>query len=243
MPELPDLPNTWTIYVDGSKRVSGAGAGVILVSSQGDKMRYVLSMRFANPSNNEAKYEAILHGMHMAEACGTTRIKINGDSNLIAQQVMKECDATCANMITYRAMYEKLEGNFEGCEVTHIGRESNKEVDNLANIGSKCLPIPPRVFFEEIFERSIKIKLAAVDPALATRSGASRSKDTPAAEKEDLSKQTAAVMLVEAVWTKPYLAYLIRGELPEDTIHRRQVMRRSKAFTIIQGELYKRSTT
>jgi hypothetical protein len=50
-------------------------------------------------------------------------------------------------------------------------------------------------------------------------------------------------MLVEAIWTKPYLAYLIQGELPEDPIHRRQVMRRSKAFTIINGELYKRSTT
>jgi hypothetical protein len=41
-------------------------------------------------------------------------------------------------------------------------------------------------------------------------------------------------MLVEAVWTKPYLAYLIRGELPEDTIHHRLILRRSKAFTIIQ---------
>jgi hypothetical protein len=50
-------------------------------------------------------------------------------------------------------------------------------------------------------------------------------------------------MLVKAVWTKPYLAYLTRGELPEDHIHRRQVMRRSKAFTIINGELYKCSTT
>jgi hypothetical protein len=50
-------------------------------------------------------------------------------------------------------------------------------------------------------------------------------------------------MLVEAVWTKPYLTYLLRGELPEDTVHRRQVMHHSKAFTIIQGELYKRSTT
>jgi hypothetical protein len=44
MPELPDLSNTRTIYVDGSKRVSGAGAGVILVSPQGDKMCYVLRM-------------------------------------------------------------------------------------------------------------------------------------------------------------------------------------------------------
>jgi hypothetical protein len=156
---------------------------------------------------------------------------------------MKECDATYANMIAYRAMYDKLEGNFEGCEVTHIGRESNEEADNLANIGSKCLLIPPGVFFEEIFERSVKIKPAAIDPALATRSGASRSEDAPAVEKEDLSKQTATIMLVEAVWMKSYLAYLVRGELPEDTIHRRQVMRHSKAFTIIQGVLYKRSTT
>jgi hypothetical protein len=50
--------------------------------------------------------------MRMAKACGATRIKIHGASNLIAQQVMEECDATCANMIAYRATYDKLEGNF-----------------------------------------------------------------------------------------------------------------------------------
>jgi hypothetical protein len=156
---------------------------------------------------------------------------------------MKECDATYANMIAYPAMYNKLKGNLEGCEVTHIGRESNEEADSLANIGSKCLPIPPGVFFEEIFERSIKIKPATINLVLATRSGAGPPKDAPAAEQEDLAKQTAQVMLVEVVWTKPYLAYLLRGELPEDAIHHRQVMRCSKAFTIIQGELYKRSKT
>jgi ribonuclease HI len=242
MPELPDLSNSWTIYVDGSKCVSGAGARVVLISPQGDKMRYILCMRFANPSNNKAKYEAVLHGMRMAKACGATRIKIHGDLNLIAQQVIKECNTTCTNMIAYRAIYDKLEGNFEGYEVTHIGRESNEEADNLANIGSKCLPIPPGVFFEEIFEHSIKIK-PAVDPALATRSGANHLGPTPAAGTDDPPKQTTTVMLVEAVWTKPYLAYLIQGELPEDTIHHRQIMQRSKTFSIIQGEIYKRNTT
>jgi ribonuclease HI len=223
MHELLDLSNSWTIFVDGSKRVSGAGAGVVLVSPQGDKMRYVLRMRFSNPSNNEAEYEAVLHGMRMAKACGATRIKIHGDLNLIAQQVMKECDATCANMIAYRAIYDKLEGEFEGCEVTHISRESNEEADNLANVGSRCLPIPPGVFFEEIFERSVKIK-PAIDPALATRSGAKQTSSTPAVGIEDSSKDAVAIMLVEAVWTKPYLAYLVQGELPEDPIHHRQVM-------------------
>jgi hypothetical protein len=177
-------------------------------------------MRFTNPSNNEAEYEAVLHGMTMAKACGATRIKIHGDSNLIAQQVMKECDATCTNMIAYRAMYDKLEGSFEGCGVTHIGRDNNEEADKLANIGSKCLPIPPGVFFEEIFERSIKIK-PTIDPALATRSGTKQPDHALATRTEDLPKEAASIMLVEAIWTKPYLAYLVRGELPEDPIHRR----------------------
>jgi hypothetical protein len=100
----------------------------------------------------------------------------------------------------------------------HIGRESNEEAANLANIGSKCLPVPPGVFFEEIFERSVKIKPAIVDPVLATRSGTNQPGSASAMEKEEPPKQTATVMLVEAIWKKPYLAYLIRGELPEDAI-------------------------
>jgi ribonuclease HI len=48
-------------------------------------MRYVLGMHFADPLNNEAEYEAVLHDMRMAKAYGATPIKIHGDSNLIAQ--------------------------------------------------------------------------------------------------------------------------------------------------------------
>jgi hypothetical protein len=50
----PDLSSTWHMNFDGSKRVEGAGAGVILVSPQGDKMKYILRMTFPNASNNEA---------------------------------------------------------------------------------------------------------------------------------------------------------------------------------------------
>jgi ribonuclease HI len=45
-------------------------------------------MSFPQASSNEAEYEAFLHGMKMAKACGATRLKIFGDSNLIVQQVM-----------------------------------------------------------------------------------------------------------------------------------------------------------
>jgi ribonuclease HI len=60
------------MYFDGSKWVQGAGAGVVLISPQGDKLKYVLRMSFSQASNNEAKYEALLHGMKMAKACGAT---------------------------------------------------------------------------------------------------------------------------------------------------------------------------
>jgi hypothetical protein len=112
-------------------------------------------MSFPQASNNEAEYEALLHGMKMAKACGATRLKIFGDSNLVIQQVMNKCDAICDNMTAYRNLYYYLEGIFDGCEVSHISRASNKEADNLANIGSQCLPVPQGVFWEEIIERSI----------------------------------------------------------------------------------------
>jgi ribonuclease HI len=40
-------------------------------------------MSFPQASNNEAEYKALLHGMKMAKACGATRLKIFGDSNLV----------------------------------------------------------------------------------------------------------------------------------------------------------------
>jgi ribonuclease HI len=133
------------MYFDGSKRVQGAGAGVVLISPQGDKLKYILRMSFPQASNNKAEYEALRHGM-----------KIFRDSNLIIQQVMNRCDAISDNMTAYKNLYYYLEGTFDGCEVSHVSRASNKEADNLANIGSQYLPVPPGVFWEQIIERSIK---------------------------------------------------------------------------------------
>jgi ribonuclease HI len=138
------------MYFDGSKRVGGAGAGVVLISLQGDKLKYVLQMSFQQASNNESKYKDLLHDMRMAEACGATRSKIFWDSNLVVQQEMNHCDAVSDNMTAYRKLYYYLEGTFDGCKVSHVSRSSNEEADILANIGSQCLPVPLGVFPEEI---------------------------------------------------------------------------------------------
>jgi hypothetical protein len=49
----PDLSSVWTMYFNGSKQVKGVGAGVVLISPQGDKLKYVLHMSFPHASNNE----------------------------------------------------------------------------------------------------------------------------------------------------------------------------------------------
>ncbi|KAM0924514.1 hypothetical protein ACQ4PT_004846 [Festuca glaucescens] len=235
----PDLSRTWTMNFDGSKRIEGAGAGVILVSPQGDKMKYVLRMTFPNASNNEAEYEALIHGMKMAKVCGTTRLKIFGDSQLVAQQVMNQCDAVSDSMIAYKEVYNELEKLFDGCEVNHISRLSNDEADALANIGSQCLAIPPGVFWEEISERSTKAKKQPKKKEkLEKDSGA------PAAIEESISREeeeSHEVMVVQVPWMQVYVAYISRKEIPEDPVEARRVIRRSKAFTVVKGELYKRS--
>jgi hypothetical protein len=81
----PDLLSVWTMYFDGSKRVEGAGVGVVLISRQGAKLKYLMQMSFPPASNNEAEYEALLHDMRMAKACDATRLRIFGDSNLVVQ--------------------------------------------------------------------------------------------------------------------------------------------------------------
>src|SRR3954462_3962082 len=51
--DTPDMTQSWTMHFDGSKREAEVGAGVILTSPQGDKMKYVLRMKF-RASNNKA---------------------------------------------------------------------------------------------------------------------------------------------------------------------------------------------
>jgi hypothetical protein len=48
-------------------------------------------------------------------------------------------------------------------------------------------------------------------------------------------------MMVEVPWMQAYISYILRKELPNDPVEARRVIRRSKAFTVVKGELYKRS--
>jgi hypothetical protein len=156
-------------------------------------------MSFPNVSNHEVEYEALLHGMRMAKACGANHLSIFGDSNLVVQQIMNRCDALSDNMTTYKNLYYYLEGTFDGCEVSHVSRTSNEEADVLANIGSQCLPIPAGVFREEIIKRSIPTakplgsRKVKQQPTTGSRAAAVEEEQDGALEPED-------VMTIEVTW-------------------------------------------
>ena len=51
------------------------------------------------------------------------------------------------------------------------------------------------------------------------------------------------VLAITPDWTVPYIAYILRKELAEDEEEARQIVRRSKAFTVIRGQLFRESVT
>jgi ribonuclease HI len=63
------------MYFDGSLKLEGAGARVLLISSKGEQLKYVLQI-FWKVSNNEAEYEALLHGLRLAISLGIKRLLV-----------------------------------------------------------------------------------------------------------------------------------------------------------------------
>ena len=62
----PDVSHEyWTMYFDGSVMAPGSGAGVVLISLDGSRLRYAIRLHFL-ASNNAAEYEALINGLCIA---------------------------------------------------------------------------------------------------------------------------------------------------------------------------------
>jgi len=59
----------WTLYFDGSLMKTGAGAGLVFISTLTVRMRYAIWLHFS-ASNNAAEYEVLVNGLHIAIELG-----------------------------------------------------------------------------------------------------------------------------------------------------------------------------
>jgi ribonuclease HI len=135
VPTPVDKPEHWTMYFDGSLKLDGGGTRVLFISPRGEQLKYVLQILW-EVSNNEAEYEALLHGLCLAISLGIKRLLVYGDSLLVVQQVNKEWDCNKETMDAYVQEVRKLENKFSGLEVHHVVREHNVGADILSKLGS-----------------------------------------------------------------------------------------------------------
>ena len=149
-------------------------------------------------TNNAAEYVALLHGLWMAKEMNLSRVRCFGDSDLVAQQVSGTWDSKDPFMAAYRREVDAIAGHFKGYQVEHVDRRKNEAADALSWLESQRKPVPPNTFLDILHNPSVKLPT-----------------------KEDLAIPDPEAQLVADLhaipdWTVPYLAYMTRGELPED---------------------------
>ena len=145
----------WKMYFNRSLKLGGAGAGVLLISPDRKQLKFVLQILW-QATNNEAEYEALIHGLRVAITLIIKQLLVYGDSAVVINQVNKDWDCTKENMGAYCAEIRKLEKHFQGLEILHVLRDSNIAADVLAKLGSDRVKVPPGVFIEELSAPSIK---------------------------------------------------------------------------------------
>jgi ribonuclease HI len=184
------------IYFDGSLKLEGTGAGVLLISPTGEQLKYVLQI-FWKVSNNEAEYEALLHGLRLATSLDIKRLLVYGDSAVVINQVNKSRDRNKENMDAYCLEVRKLENKFYGLEFHHIVRDNNVAADVLSKFGSARAQVPAGVFIHVLRAPSIP------EPAPPTTDPAH-----PPAGQE--------VMMIDTDWRQPFIDYLREQKVPSD---------------------------
>nr|XP_020162608.1 uncharacterized protein Mb2253c-like [Aegilops tauschii subsp. strangulata] len=144
------------MHFDGSKMRLGLGAGIVLSSPKGDRLRYAHQIHFT-ATNNVGEYEALVHGLRLAKELGIRRILCYGDLDLVVQQCSGEWDARDPNMASYRLLVQKLPGFFVGYEFLHIQRAENEAADTLTKIALSRQSITSGVSLEHLHKPSVKL--------------------------------------------------------------------------------------
>ncbi|XP_059436668.1 uncharacterized protein LOC132169694 [Corylus avellana] len=117
---------TWVVYVDGSSTRKNGGAGVVLITPDGEELCSSLRLEFKT-TNNEAEYEAVLAGLGLAREMGANFVELRSDSQVIVGHIRGEFEAKRDKMKQYlskeegdyvlREIHEGICGSHSGARV------------------------------------------------------------------------------------------------------------------------------
>jgi hypothetical protein len=172
---------------------------------------------------------------------------------------MKNASCHDEKMEAYCNAIHALEDKFYGIELNHVPRKCNEEADELTNIPSGRITVPPNVFARDVTKPSVD--LGSPPSNQEEPSGAPSNLVGAKPMDEDPSNEAFVIYLLkgygmdeaEAMETEPsprvedwrakYLTWIDRGELPPDRSEARHITRMAKSFSTIDDQLYKRAAS
>ena len=125
---------TFFLYADGGSRGNPgpAGIGVVILDSKKKKVKE-LCKYLGEATNNNAEYNALIHGLEEVRDLSADEVVINLDSELVVKQLNGEYRVKNAEI---KPLFEKaiaLLKDFKSFEIRHIDRAKNKDADKLVN--------------------------------------------------------------------------------------------------------------
>ncbi|CAM9771076.1 unnamed protein product [Discosporangium mesarthrocarpum] len=132
-------PGRYILQFDGGSRgnpgPSGAGAVIFRVDDNGDRTEVWSTTLWVGDSstNNQAEYSGLIAGLEVAERMGVKELVVEGDSNLVVQQMKGNFKVASPRMRPLFETAKDLSARFERLEITHIARALNSRADQLAN--------------------------------------------------------------------------------------------------------------
>ena len=130
-----DPSRTYLLQFDGGARGNPAGksgCGMVLYDDEGKEVW--CGWKFLEPmSNNRAEYYALLLGLLCARSLGVTKLRVQGDSQLVVRQMLGKYKANVHILKLLREQARSVAAEFEEFDIGFIYRAQNKRADWLSN--------------------------------------------------------------------------------------------------------------
>ena len=192
-------------------QTNGAGISLQLTSPIGERIEQVVRLGFI-ATNSESEYEAMIAGLELALAMGADSLSVQGDSLLVVGQVNAEFESRDPRIAKYASLVKQKLNTLSAWKLELVPWDCNEMVDSLAVVAAP-LSIREIVSLPIYYQQYSSI----------------------------LHAQVSQIEEVPPSWMDPIRLYIATGELPNDRDKAHKVRIQSARFSMVDGQLYKRS--
>ena len=123
------------IYTDGGARGNPgpAAIGIVITDDKGKVLKKEAKF-IGQATNNQAEYKALIKGLEMAKELKPQEVLCYLDSELVVKQMKQEYKVKDKDLQPLFIKAWNLVIMLKKVNFHHIGRELNKEADNLLNL-------------------------------------------------------------------------------------------------------------